>query len=263
MNKDLSKKILALVKDFNENIKDAIEGPNCIDPNICKGDCCFIHIDIPKALAQYFIENEWAMEDNFERSDTFSFQIAVDLSRLKCVFFDKDINGCSLHTSGMKPPQCWVYPTGLDVGDVKHSCKCAKGWDIKDPEKVTNCKHILEEYVNFCKEEFKEQNSKSEIEKRLSSLTIEHFKKYSPRSIAGIKDGWSSFEILENEGFGISMKPYCDAKSSDCNKNYFECEFLCEDVAKELFELINNNLFLFISKNGAKGSYLLTELKDQ
>ncbi|GAG76255.1 unnamed protein product, partial [marine sediment metagenome] len=37
-----------VVQQFNSLMKSAIEGPSCIDPHICKGDCCSIKIDVPK-----------------------------------------------------------------------------------------------------------------------------------------------------------------------------------------------------------------------
>ncbi|MEJ2252257.1 MAG: hypothetical protein P8Y97_21665, partial [Candidatus Lokiarchaeota archaeon] len=48
--------IIDLIEEFNSLMSSAISGPNCIDKDVCRGDCCSIEIDIPKVLAKRYIE---------------------------------------------------------------------------------------------------------------------------------------------------------------------------------------------------------------
>jgi len=109
-----------ILRRYNRLMKEAIDGPNCIDPNICHGDCCSIKIDVPKVLANEYIKNGWATKDDFIRSDVFSFHQRFDDISGKCFLFDKSLNGCSVHETGIKPPQCWIYPTNFSNPENKH-----------------------------------------------------------------------------------------------------------------------------------------------
>jgi hypothetical protein len=68
----------------------AIQGPNCIDEKICHGDCCHIHIDIPRILANYYIEHNLAIKENFIRGEIFSFNWQFDLKILNVFFMDNN-----------------------------------------------------------------------------------------------------------------------------------------------------------------------------
>ncbi len=255
----MPKKILDLVREFNHLVKDSISGPNCIDPNVCHGDCCFIHIDIPKVLAQHYIDQGWASKEDFKRGSTFSFEINVDLNKLRCVFFSKAINGCSLHLTGMKCPPCWVYPTGLDPDNVNTSCKKADGWDINNPVGVRKAKYVLNDYVSLCREEAKEENSPDSINQRLLALSIEKFNTIKPSSIAGIEDSWDNFNILIGEGYNLGVRSFCS--EIGCDLEYFECPVVCEPVKKKLLKFLSQNLSTFIKSNGFKSEYIFIELK--
>ena len=123
--------ILPLVKKFNTLVRDIIEGPDCTDPTVCHGDCCFVNMDVPFVLADHYVRHGWAEKTEFIRGSHFSFRVKMDLETSRCPFFDQQINGCAVHFTGMKIPQCWVYPTGLDpTEDVPDCCKQACGWKI-------------------------------------------------------------------------------------------------------------------------------------
>jgi len=77
---------------------------------VCNGDCCSIKIDVPKILAEEYIKRGYAIKKDFIRSDVFSFKLRFDNEKRKCFLYDKKINGCLVHSSGIKPPQCWIYP---------------------------------------------------------------------------------------------------------------------------------------------------------
>ena len=91
-----------LISKFNNLMKNSIIGPNCIDPNNCHGDCCSIQIDIPKILAKEYINLGKAKKEDFIRSDIYSFKLRFDEKIRKCFLFDSNINGCSVHETGIK-----------------------------------------------------------------------------------------------------------------------------------------------------------------
>ena len=264
-------KILKKIEEYNELMNSAIEGPNCIDPLICKSDCCHIKIDIPKFLAQYYINQNLAIEENFTRGDVFSFKIAVDPKTSKCSFYDKSINGCSLHQSKMKPPQCWIYPTGFsnDPSDDKKfaengtiRCKKIEGWKILDEEKTFMAQKILLDYIKVCEDEFKIENSKENIRIRLKEME-NALMKIPPSKIAGIKDGWSSFSYLSSEGISLKIKKICDnigTNSSICNYNYLECPKICQEVVFKIISNLLSQVMNFIGKNGANEDYSFQDL---
>ncbi|MBN1801019.1 MAG: YkgJ family cysteine cluster protein, partial [Candidatus Lokiarchaeota archaeon] len=155
------KKLISLVQKYNYLMGQAIQGPNCVDPTICLGDCCSIRIDVPKKLAEEYIKRKYAKETDFIRSNIFTFQLRFNESTTKCFLFDKSINGCSVHDSGIKPPQCWIYPTGFSSEDkIPIKCKKASGWFIMDKEKAQKAKKLLDEYINLCKIEAEEEKEK-------------------------------------------------------------------------------------------------------
>jgi len=257
----MQKVILEQVREFNYLVKDSISGPNCIDLNVCHGDCCFIHIDIPRVLAQHYIDQGWASKEDFKRGSTFSFEINVDLEKLRCVFFSKEINGCALHLTGMKTPQCWVYPTGLDPDNVNTSCKKASGWFINDPISVKKAKGVLEDYVSLCRKEAEEENSPDSINQRLLALPIEKFDTLTPSSIAGIEDDWDNFNFLIGEGYNLGVRSFCSEVG--CDFEYFECPVVCEPLKKKLLKFLSDNLSHFIQSNGFKSQYTFMELKNR
>ncbi len=263
MSDQLDQDILNAVEKFNSLIKGSIDGPNCIDRNVCLGDCCFIQIDVPKALAQFYIDKGWAKEEDFARGDIFSFHINVDLRRLKCVFFDHDLNGCSLHLTGMKPPQCWVYPTGLDLDDIKSKCKKAEGWNVIKSEHIEAAKEVLDTYVSLCRQEFNKENSKSNIEKRIRETIIREIMDIPPRNISAIEDRWNEFKIIKDQGYNMGIKSFCNENQENCSCDFFECDSVCENVAKSIFKFLTKSLPSFILSRGAKESYSLSELKNQ
>ncbi|MHA1339924.1 MAG: hypothetical protein ACTSRZ_15605 [Promethearchaeota archaeon] len=240
--------ILNKIREYNELMSSAIEGPSCIDPNVCHGDCCHIQIDIPKILAEFYIKNGWATKNHFERGNVFSFMIAVRERDSKCVFFDDKLNGCSLHATKMKPPQCWIYPTGFDIDiesknknddNIRYSfnnfeynnesvtktnyfkCKRAEGWKIIDQNKTQRAKQILKEYINFSLAEFVEEHSEQNLRARIEHLR-ETLSNEKPSSIAGIKDSWDGFIPLYAEGKTLALKKICERfceKTSNKKKN--------------------------------------------
>ncbi|MHA1104994.1 MAG: YkgJ family cysteine cluster protein [Promethearchaeota archaeon] len=264
-----------IIRKFNTLMKEAIEGPDCTNPDLCKGDCCSIKIDIPKVLAEEYINKSLATEIDFIRSNIFSFHLRFDEYTGKCFFFDKQINGCKIHNSGIKPPQCWIYPAGFSNPENKDiSCKKLPGWKIINPEKALKAEKLLKKYIFLCQLEARRE--RANILKRvgsnngkeplyISEILKNSIKSIPPSSIGGFKDGWDHLEILSAEGLSFQMKKFCLRVNPDCKylpDDYFECKNTCDIVALEIIQFLQKNLLKFVKSHGLEvdGHYPLYQL---
>jgi hypothetical protein len=225
-------------------MKEGIEGPDCTI--FCKGDCCSIKIDVPKILAQEYIKRSYATEADFIRSNLFSFHLRFDEKTGKCFLYDKSINGCKVHFSGIKPPQCWIYPTNFKNDQNEIRCKRLSGWSIKSQEKTSKAEKLLEYYIFLCKlEARKEINSIGDRISKYRQVLISRVKDCPPSKLGGFKDGWNHLEILSAEGFSLQMKKFCLKYKNDCTflpDEFLECKGICEKIANQLVNILLNNI---------------------
>ncbi|MHA1688376.1 MAG: hypothetical protein ACTSUN_03400 [Promethearchaeota archaeon] len=257
------KRIIKLIKKFNALIQKAIEGHNCTDPYICKGNCCSIEIGVPKALAKILIKKKLAKPSDFIRDNVFSFKLRFDPNSGKCFLFDEKINGCSIHFSGLKPPQCWIYPTGFSQASKNDiACKKTKEWKIVSPKKAKKAERIFSRYILKCKEEAR--NEIKDIEKRIGKFESPKSKKIykylqqelmniPPSQVAGFQDGWSSFNLLPAEGYSLQLKKICEIYNPSCSilhDNFLNCTHICLKVSNAILNLLFQNLQDFISREG-------------
>lgn len=252
-------KFWQIVRRFNDLMSSAIEGPDCL--SICHSDCCSIKIDVPKILAQKYIEKGYASKEDFNRGDIFSFKLRFDDITGKCFLYNKKINGCTVHTSGIKPPQCWIYPTKFSNPDNKQiSCKKANGWKIIDSEKTKEAERLLNYYTFLCQLEAKKE-LKGIIKRFNDNSSRTHLigllKKIPPSQMAGFKDTWDSIIPLPAQGISLHMKKFCEKFNENCGFNYLECNSICNEVIQGLLEFIQHNLYKFVQKNGPdnEGAY--------
>lgn len=248
-----------LIKEFNELMRTSIEGPNCIDPNICKGDCCSIQIDVPKVLAEEYIKRKIAKKEDFIRSDIFSFKLRFNEDTGKCFFFDKKINGCKVHKTGIKPPQCWIYPTGFSKSNNNLiKCKKTGGWKIISPNKTAQAEKILEKYNFLCEIEARKElklindriRNSSRIELNDNKLSCQ-IKKYGPSQLAGFRDTWNCLTPLLAEGISLQIKKFCLKYNKKCiliQDNFLECKKICDIIAQKLIEFLEKKLFNFVKE---------------
>lgn len=234
-------------------MKSAIKGPDCTNPNNCTGDCCSIKIDVPKALAEEYIKRNYANKEDFIRSNIFSFELRFDEKTGKCFLFNKELNGCKVHNSGIKPPQCWIYPTNFSNNErTLIKCKRLNGWEIIKPHKALEAEKLLEKYYFLCKIEANKEIR--EIKKRLGkNKNIEILKqaimKIAPSELGGFKDKWDNFDILLAEGYSLQMKKFCLKYNKECSylpNSFFECKFICEEIAEKLITFLQHNLLSYI-----------------
>ncbi|MCK4479510.1 MAG: YkgJ family cysteine cluster protein [Candidatus Lokiarchaeota archaeon] len=248
-------KFWELVKNFNLLMSSAILGPDCI--SICHGDCCSIKINIPKILAQEYIKKGYATKEDFIRGDVFSFKLRFDDEKGKCFLYNKKITGCLVHNSGIKPPQCWIYPTKFSNPDNKEiSCKRAKGWKIIDSEKTKEAERLLKYYTFLCQLEAKKELK--EIKNRFNDNSsrnhlIKLLKITPPSQLAGFKDTWESISLLSAQGISLQMKKFCKKFNNKCGLNYLSCNSICDKVIQGLLDFLQQNLWKFVQKNGPDG----------
>jgi hypothetical protein len=236
-------------------MQSAATGPNCLE--ICNGDCCSIKIDVPKVLAEEYIKRGYGKEKDFIRSDVFSLKLRFDEETGKCFLFDKILNGCLVHTSGIKPPQCWIYPTNFTNLEYKIiSCKKATGWEIINSEQARQAEELLEYYVFLCHLEAK--NEVKAIKNRLNDTLKKEslkilLKSTPPRQLAGFEDTWDCITTLSAQGVSLQMKKFCKQFNTKCDFDYFECESICDKVSEGLLVFLQQNLFKLVEKNGPDG----------
>jgi len=273
--KEKNAKFWWIIKRYNSLMKSAIEGPDCTNPNNCNGDCCSIKINVPKVLAKEYISQGFASKLDFIRSDVFSFQLRFDNNSVKCFLFDKKLNGCLVHNSGIKPPQCWIYPTNFSNTKQKEiKCKKLLGWKIINTEKAGEAEKLLEKYLFLCQLEAKKEiknvknrlgfiNSKNSSEK-VFNLT-ESIKSVAPSNLGGFKDSWDNFQILPAEGLSLQMKKFCLKYNKKCKylpDSFFECNSICDNVSDNLIKFLDNYIYQFIDDHGpdSNGEYPLFKL---
>lgn len=258
---------------FNLLMKESIEGPDCIDPRNCHGDCCSIKIDVPKVLAEWYIENGYAKETDFIRSNIFSFHLRFDEYSGKCFLFDIKKNGCSVHTSKRKPPQCWIYPTGFHKSpNGIIACKRLEGWKIINLKSTLKAEKLLKTYIFLC--QIEALNERTNVKKRLkNSVSLEQrnlnlyssLKNIPPSRLGGFKDSWDTIQPLSAEGYSLQMKKFCKRFKSNCEilqTNFLECEHICDKIITNLIYFLNTHILDYIKKIGADddGEYPLFKL---
>ena len=260
----------SIIIEFNNLMKDAITGPDCTDPSLCKGDCCSIKIDVPKILARKYIEKGFANKDDFTRSNIYSFQLRFNDDTGKCFLFDKQKNGCKVHFTEIKPPQCWIYPTNFTSQDNNIACKKLSGWKIEKPELALKAQELLNYYNFLCSLEARKEKVK--ISKRLKNSIknqesgLHHaLRNTSPSSIGGFKDGWDSFTILPAEGISLQMKKFCLLYHHNCQylpDQFLECKSICETITLKLIEFILIEIPNYVKHFGAEtdGDYPLFKI---
>lgn len=248
-------KFWQVIRKFNNLMKSAIEGPNCI--SVCHGDCCAIKIDVPKILAKEYIKRGYACKDDFIRGDVFSFKLRFDDAKGKCFLYSKEINGCIVHNSGIKPPQCWIYPTNFSNPEQKNiSCKRANGWKIIDVEKAKEAEELLQYYVFLCKLEAKKEARAINI--RLNNNLCDQklkilLKQIPPSRLSGFKDTWDCISILPALGLTLQLKKICENLNYKCeyiiHDNFLECPSICEKISNKLLEFLQQKLVNYVKKN--------------
>lgn len=245
-----------IIKKFNKLMKNAIKGPDCTDPSICNGNCCGIQINVPKVLAKEYIVRGFATKEDFIRSNVYSFKLRFNHDTCRCFLFDPIINGCSIHHSGIKPPECWIYPTGFSNNNkTEFNCKKTNGWEIKNSKKLLKAEDLYEKYKFLCSLELRSEWKK--IHQRIiyskSTTLIKKLQEIKPSKLAGFQDAWNSIKPLSAEGYSLQLKNFCKKYNSNCKLltfNFINCENICLKIAKKLITFLEENLLKYCKQIG-------------
>lgn len=245
-------KFWEVVKKYNHLMRSAIQGPDCL--SICRGDCCSIRINVPKVLAEEYIKRGYADKKDFIRNDVFSFQLRFDENKGKCFLYDRKLNGCLVHDSGIKPPQCWIYPTKFSNPEHKDiSCKRVSGWKIIDSRKSEEAEKLLKYYVFLSKLEAKKELNliKNRINNALTKNHLKDLLKHtSPSEIAGFKDTWDKIVTLSAQGVSLQINKFCDKYNHNCGLEYLSCKSICDKVIEGLVEFLQQNIIRYVQTYG-------------
>ena len=253
-------KMLSIIEKYNRLMKESIDGPNCLDESVCRGDCCSIKIDTPQFLAEKLIDLGLATQENFERGEIYSFNIKLNEESTRCVFFDKEINGCKLHLSRFKPPQCWIYPTGFFPN--KTDCLHYNSWKITNPAATAEASKLLSEFDDFSKKEFRMEFSTENVRKRLEELQYSIEKsELKPKQITGFIDGWNTFFLYSEDEFNISISTICSELK--CGHEFGTCKTICEQLKNILVRCAKSTIPTIIKEKGPQTAYPLYELYER
>ncbi|MFX1497182.1 MAG: hypothetical protein ACFFBH_06630 [Promethearchaeota archaeon] len=256
-------------------MKSAIKGPDCTNPNNCRGGCCSIKIDVPKVLAEEYIRRKYATKEDFNRGNVFTFELRFDNKIGKCFLFDSKLNGCKVHHSGIKPPQCWLYPF-YDFPNSKGliDCKKVSGWEIIDHDKTLEAEKLLDKYNFLCLLEAKSEMKKIKYRLGLNfspkncnnTMVLKNsIMRIAPSSLAGFIDKWDNFDVLLADGLSLQMKKFCLEYNSACPllpNDFFKCKNVCSKITNHLILFLKQHLINFIKRNGLDvyGEYPLHKL---
>jgi len=169
--------------------------------------------------------------------------------------------------SGIKPPQCWIYPTNFSNPEYKEiSCKKAHGWRILDPKKAKEAEKLLKYYTFLCQLEAKKELNlmNSRINHTLTKNHLKDLLKHtSPSELAGFKDNWNKFSTLSAQGVSLQMKKFCKKFNHKCGIEYLSCNSICDKVIEGLLEFLQQNIFKYVQKYGPdhEGEYTFIMLQ--
>ncbi|TXT67738.1 MAG: hypothetical protein BAJALOKI1v1_10001 [Promethearchaeota archaeon] len=248
------------ITTYNSLMKISIEGPNCTDPTVCLGDCCDIQINVPKILAKKYIKEGYATKNDFIRSNVYSFKLGFNYLTAKCVLFDQNKNGCSVHHSNIKPPECWIYPTGFSPPkETPIRCKKVGGWNIKKVRTLIKAEELYEIYKEFCLLEAKSEleNIKNRVINSKRKDLKKTFQEIKPSHLAGFQDSWDTIEPLYAEGYSLFLKRLCKKYNPSCPyipHNFVQCEQICTSIANELISFLECYLQSYCKQKGCDSS---------
>lgn len=235
---------LVVIKQYNELMRDNTTGPNCVDPTRCHGDCCSIMIDVPRVLVELYLNQGWIMPEELRRGGPFAFRLGVSDRTAKCVFFDTKVNGCKLHFTGYKPPQCWIYPTAFTKGEK--TCKKGYTWDLIDCDKATKAEYLLDKYKLFSLEEVQGEVPKLKAGwKMIRSELCNKLRKIPPAQFLGMSWVLNGLQPLDKAGFSLQVKAICESARETPPKDFMECGSMCERVVDAILDRYESHLDLF------------------
>lgn len=225
---------MAQVERFNHLMRAHVTGPDCTRPGICPDSCCSIHIDIPRPLEEWYLDEGYLEPAGLLRRGPFGFQLAVDPVTIRCVLFDPVTRGCRVHFTGRKPPQCWVYPTGFEPGP--RTCKAGHEWVFPHAPARAEAQALFRAYNARClalgKEE-RERIAREVVARSSRGDLVNQLQDRAPATIAGYRIQARGVTLLPAEGRSLVLARLC-REHPECQEEFLQCPRLCTPVAEEL-----------------------------
>ncbi|MHA1730589.1 MAG: hypothetical protein ACTSU5_01530 [Promethearchaeota archaeon] len=258
--------VLDLVREFNDLMREGVVGPNCVAKGACDPvhNCCSIHIDVPRALVDLYLSRGELGEDQIIRRGPFGFELGVDPESIKCVLLDQSTGGCRLHSTGLKPPQCWIYPTGFDGG--RKTCKMGHAWDFPDDRARERARELFERYNEIASRQGSEEWRRVAAwfdDERILRAFQATLTRTPPREVAGICLSFRTLEVLPSEGSSLSLKRFCDELRPNCDEVFLECPSTCSDVARAVVEYTRNRVKALVLAGSFRESFSFFDMGKQ
>ncbi len=246
--------ILEVISKIHQICKFSLTGPDCVDRQICDGACCRTSPDIPPVLATRLVNLGLAQEEDFVPSDFLPFRVRITADTSRCALFDPGINGCKVHFTPLKPPQCWVYPLQLDdnfhtphpshilyTPNISHTCR--KGYQFfVDPQKLGGIRELLECYKDLTLDDVKKYQSHDSISRRVQSNLRPQLSDLSISSFLGVRVTVTGFKLLRSSGTNFLWADFCTLFK--CETDYSCCRSPCPKIQDTICDLVINLLHL-------------------
>lgn len=226
-------------------------GPKCIDPMVCRGDCCNSSQEIPRILAEEYQKMHFLSENEVLRSQQQLFRLKINPNTHRCVFFNISQNKCSIYTSRLIPPQCSNYP----ISTEKYCNKCRKNFSFEIEEKGGHqLDELKKEYFNLTQQEFDKEFTLEAILARFNNRFIIKTKKCAPSEIFGVKDALNGMLPIISDNFSWNLIKICDV-TEGCNQDYTTCSSICEECLQKLISILSEKIFQYVEKNHPRDEY--------
>ena len=250
-----SEPLLNHIRAINKKCSSCVSGTNCLDPNICRGACCYSSQEISYSGAKALIDADFAQKSDFIRSDTLAYRIRLTPETKRCVFFDPDLNGCRIFSSNLRPAQCCVFP--IQFNKSEHYCRMEKAFFIETENKL-ELQEVTNKYIDLAREEALFLESKEIILQKLNVRFRSELRKLAPKHVFGAKEIFDEIVPLTKSQISFSVMDYCNIHG--CDTIYDQCLGVCEPVISLLIKDLIPALREFIKNKGPKEDYFFQSL---
>ena len=223
--------ILDLIQLINSRARTLTKGPDCLDPRMCNAKCCYTTPDLPKTLVDHYIQKKWMTINQCELSNTMEYRLKLNSETRRCTFYDLHLNGCLIHATEMKPPQCTLYP--FKERESKHICRNQQEFFF-DKTQMPSLMQAFDTYFNLAEQEFKENASPTNIRKKLQQEILPTLKTHKPTEIEGMQENTAGFHVHFSTNRSYEGLDYCD--SIPCDNYYEDCPRVCNTFVDQVIE---------------------------
>lgn len=257
MSDSIEKELVEICRQINQLALGTIKGPECIKLDICDAKCCKITPDIPMALVKEYIRLFCANKEDFTKSNTLVARIKLNPSTNRCIFYNQGLNGCSLHSLQLKPPQCVIYPVKLD--NKEHRCKKGFPHEVSD-EKLIQINALFDNFFRLAREEYSRLRKKENWICNFNDIFLEALKFTPPSKIVGFKDLLGEICTITSQNYALEVINYCN--EHPCERVYEECQGVCDVVGRRILDDFILLYDYYNEKEDSRDEFYLANLED-